>query len=205
MSARELLSTKPILVNPAQMTPIAFRGACEESRKQCISRPNHKGGSGDFCAEDADCRSLKCLGYQCVGTVRAKAVLGEPCDGDDGCLSGTCRKHNAQDVCVTTFRNKGHAGAPCSSNIHCFSKKCHKTQQVCFGTIDQTAAHGQPCYNDEGCISNNCNHAVKLCLRGGEKFRVKSGLTCDSDRGCLSDDCDSYYKKCVGTHKRTNQ
>ena len=102
-----------------------------------------------------------------------EGCFGEPCDGNDDCLSGICSMHMGEMVCSKTCDETCPEGWECT-----LVGGVSDGQYVCVSNFSHLCL---PCESTEGCAGSTPNACVKY--EGGSSF---CGGACDDDTPCPS-------------------
>jgi hypothetical protein len=124
--------------------------------------------------------------------VSADCDDGNPCNGSERCIEGTCRQ-----------------GSPvvCDDGVDCTADTCDETTGECYSLADHTRCElGATCDVEEGCRRRACGDASE-CDDGqfcnGSEFCIDGSCEpgapprCDDGLDCTDDRCDAASNDCL--------
>lgn len=145
------------------------------------------GEQGGACSDDGDCH----VGLHCTGSVCFSNQVGQSCERDEQCASGTC---------VASRCRGGEPGSQCEDDGDCTSGLCAgyrcasgealspcfeandcRAGLTCIGTLCSDGSALMPCSTDADCTVLACVSGI--CSAG------EDGARCDADDDCMSQRC----------------
>jgi microsomal dipeptidase-like Zn-dependent dipeptidase len=166
-------------------------GACDLSVKKCVPL-NGTGKEGDYCTQNANCKSNWCSGGACA----PQKELGESCPGGNAqCKSGYCDAgmgSGGTNKCVPAA-GTGNTGDYCSNNGHCKSSWCSGNKCASKKELGESCPGGNgQCksgYCDAGMGSGGTNKCVPAGGTGKTGDYCSQNGHCKPGHSCVGNKC----------------
>lgn len=177
---------------------------------RCVPGPR-KGRKDEYCSNDNQCRSAKCVGLRpsgsggwIPGSCRGQRDLKVPCSNNADCESDFCDAGwgtSKTNRCVPG-PNAGQSGDYCSNDNQCRFWNCAGNNPTgsggwSGGTCAARLTLGTECRNHNQCLTEVCHPGLGFgCVpKDGEGER---GQFCTNDRQCSSAHCASLMTRKQG-------